>query len=81
MTLLSRPSYLPGTLVLHHSLQATETKYPLIVLVTETLPEDARQVLKRSEIQIKEVEIITPPSRHDPSKTEARFLDVWTKIL
>jgi len=81
LTLLSRSSYLAGTMVLYHSLQATGTKYPLVVLVTTTLPDEARQVLRRSGIQMIEVELIMlPPSRFDPAGTAARFLDIWTKI-
>lgn len=81
MTLISRQSYLAGTLVLHHSLQATNPKYPFIVLVTPTLPIAAREILKRSGIETKEVELLMLPSeRYDPSKTAARFADIWTKV-
>lgn len=80
MTLLTRPSYLPGTLVLHYSLQAVKSKYPLIVVVTRSLPADARAILERAGIEIKEVDLLLLPStRFDPSKTEARFADIWTK--
>lgn len=81
MTLLSRSSYLAGALVLHHSLQAVEAKYPLIVLVTPTLPEEALQILTQSRIETKQVELLLlPESRYEQSKTEVRFADVWTKI-
>jgi hypothetical protein len=81
MTLLSRQSYLAGTLVLHHSLQATKPKYPFVVLVTSTLSIAAKEILKRSGIEMKEVELLMlPPERYDPTKTAARFADIWTKV-
>lgn len=81
MTLLSRQSYLPGTVVLYHSLRATRPKYPLIVLVTSTLSTSARRFLERAGIQTEEISILPlAPSRHDPSQTDARFADTWTKL-
>ena len=81
VTLLSRPSYLAGTMVLHHSLQETQPKYPLVVMVTASLPRDSREILERSGIKTVEVDLLMlPVSRFDPSKTEARFNDIWTKI-
>ncbi|KIM24985.1 glycosyltransferase family 8 protein [Serendipita vermifera MAFF 305830] len=81
MTLLSRSSYLAGAMVLHHSLQAAKAKYPLIILVTSTLPEEDLQILARSGIETKQVELLLlPESRYDQSKTEARFTDIWTKV-
>lgn len=81
MTLLSRTSYLAGTLVLYHSLMATKPKYPFVVAVTDTLPQDAQETLKRFGIELVTVDLlILPASRFDPSKTEARFTDIWTKV-
>lgn len=81
LTLLSRPSYLAGTLALHASLKRTSTKYPFLVLITSTLPKEARDVLERSGIPTKEVDLLLlPGERFDPKKTEARFKDIWTKI-
>jgi hypothetical protein len=81
MTLLSRDNYLAGTLVLHYSLQATKPKYPFVVLVTSTLSIEAREILKGSGVEMKETELLLlPPERYDPTKTAARFADIWTKI-
>lgn len=81
MTLLSRHSYLAGTLVLHHSLMATKPQYPFVVLVTSTLSTEARDILKRSGIEMKEIDLLLlPPDRWDPTKTAARFADIWTKV-
>ncbi|KAG8760380.1 hypothetical protein FRC14_003237 [Serendipita sp. 396] len=81
MTLLSNTAYLPGTLILYHSLQATKPKYPLIVLITPALPEDSKQMLERSGIETLLIDRFAPPvNRFDPSKTFARFADIWTKV-
>jgi len=81
VTLLSQASYLPGTLVLHHSLRATKTIYPLIVMITRSLPEKSRQVLDHLGIPVQEVDALhLPACRYDQSQTEARFADVWTKL-
>ncbi|KAJ4486271.1 glycosyltransferase family 8 protein [Lentinula aciculospora] len=52
VTLLTKTSYLPGVLVLDHGLRAVESKYPLVVMVTPTLGEDARAVLDKCSIEI-----------------------------
>lgn len=81
VTLLSRPSYLAGTMVLYHSLKEVTSKYPLVVMITSTLPTDVREILDRSGIETIEVDLLMlPASRYDQSKTEARFSDIWTKI-
>lgn len=81
VTLLSQSSYLPGTIVLHHSLQATRAIYPLIVMTTKSLPETARQILDHLEITVREVDALHLPAwRFDQSQTEDRFTDIWTKL-
>jgi hypothetical protein len=81
VTLLSQASYLPGTLVLHHSLQATQTIYPLIIMITRSLPEKSRQVLDSLGIPVREVEALhLPAQRYDQSQTEERFTEIWTKL-
>ncbi|KAG8835470.1 hypothetical protein FRC17_003037 [Serendipita sp. 399] len=82
MTLLSNTAYLPGTLILHHSLQATKPKYPLIALITQDLPDDSKQMLEKSGIETLLIDRFAPPvTRFDPSKTFARFADIWTKVV
>jgi hypothetical protein len=71
---------LPGTLVLHQSLNAVGSKYPLIVMAT-ALPSDARDVLKRRGIEIIDVDTLLPePGVHKLAEHDARFADTWTKL-
>jgi hypothetical protein len=81
VTLLTNTSYLAGVLVLHSSLLAVNSKYPLVVMVTPSLPEDARAVLCKRCICIREVTDLQPPKgRHTVHSHDARFADTWTKL-
>lgn len=80
-TLLTRTSYLPGVLVLNYGLKSVKSRYPLLVLVTPALPQDARQVLKTLGIILHEVDTLRPEAeRHTLSEHDARFADTWTKL-
>lgn len=81
VTLLTKTSYLPGTLVLDHGLRAVESKYPLVVMITSSLPEDARNVLQKRGILTREVETLQPgEGAHTLATHDARFADTWTKL-
>ena len=90
VTLLSKMSYLPGTLVLARSLRTTKpegphgyvgSKYPLVVMVTPQLPQDARDLLSKENIATREVDILMPTEgTHVLSSADARFADTWTKL-
>jgi len=81
VTLLTNTSYLAGVLVLHNCLRAVNSKYPLVVMVTPSLPEDARAVLRERRICIREVKTLQPPEgRHTLHGHDARFADTWTKL-
>lgn len=81
VTLLTTTSYLAGVLVLHSCLRAVNSKYPLVVMVTPLLPEDARAVLRKRRICIREVKSLQPPEgRHATVSHDARFADTWTKL-
>ena len=45
-TLLTRPSYLPGVVILAHTLKKQNSKYPLVVLVTPGLPQECVEVVQ-----------------------------------
>ncbi|EDR15646.1 glycosyltransferase family 8 protein [Laccaria bicolor S238N-H82] len=64
VTLLTKTSYLPGVLVLHHGLRAVESKHPLVVMVTPSLPRSARDVLRKQGITLREVETLQPREGH-----------------
>jgi hypothetical protein len=80
VTLLTKTSYLPGVLVLDHTLRSVDSAFPLIVMATPTLPQDARSVLERRGISIRPIESLNPPGGHSLSSYDARFADTWTKL-
>lgn len=81
VTLLTKAEYLPGALVVEASLRAVGSKYPLVIMVTSSLSEKAREVLSRRGVKMREIERVDPAeglvtiSAHD-----ARFADTWTKL-
>lgn len=81
VTLLTSPGYLPGVLVLHASLVAVGSKYPLVAAVTPKLSEDARDVLRKRGVMVREVEPLRPEEgTHQLSDHDARFAETWTKL-
>ncbi|BFZ57744.1 hypothetical protein PYCC9005_004797 [Savitreella phatthalungensis] len=77
-TLLTRETYLPGLIVLHYSLRAVESAFPLIVLYTDTLSQNARDVIASLGIRAVHVDPILPPPK--VSLIAERFADTWTKL-
>lgn len=81
VTLLTKTSYLPGALVLDYSLRSVGSQYPLVVMATPKLPQEAREVLKNKGITIKEVEYLQPEEGvHSLGGHDSRFADTWTKL-
>lgn len=78
VTLLTQPSYLAGTLILHHSLTAVGSKYPLIVLVSRDLPKECRDTLSLVGIEVVETDKISPES--ESTTLETRFKEAWSKL-
>jgi len=74
-------SYLPGTLVLDQTLRSVGSQYPLVVLITPQLPQDARDVLEKKNIIVKEVETLQPEEGiHKLPPEDIRFAQCWTKL-
>ncbi|TFK76982.1 nucleotide-diphospho-sugar transferase [Pluteus cervinus] len=81
VTLLTKPSYLAGTLVLDNDLRVVGSKYPLVVMITPGLGQDARNVLVKRGIPIIDVETLQPAEgTHTLSAHDQRFADTWTKL-
>jgi len=81
VTLLTRTNYLPGVLVLNHTLRSVNSAFPLIVMATPSLPQDACSVLERRGIPIRHIESLRPPGELPSlSPHDARFADTWTKL-
>ncbi len=81
-TLLTKRSYLAGALVLHQSLVEQQSAYPLVVFATQELPQDARDILQRRGIRVREIEYLQPPAdkQADFDEHDLRFQDTWTKL-
>ncbi|EPQ60695.1 nucleotide-diphospho-sugar transferase [Gloeophyllum trabeum ATCC 11539] len=81
VSLVTKTEYLPGILVVDHCLKSVGSRYPLVVMVTPTLPEEARNVLARRGIAMREVERLSPRAgSHKLAAHDARFDDTWTKL-
>ena len=81
VTLLTRESYLAGTLVLNHSLLSVGSKYELIVMVTPELSLRARDVLSKEGVRMKDITRLDPTEgAHQLAAHDARFGDTWTKL-
>lgn len=76
-TLLTNSKYLPGLLALDFSLKSVGSKYPLVVLYTDTLEADAHAALKARGVLKKRVEYLLP-SAHKDFGSEVRFYDCWS---
>lgn len=81
VTLLTKNSYLAGVLVLDLCLRMVNSKYPLVVMVTPSLPEEARAVIRKRQIKTREVKVLRPPEgKHTLAADDSRFADTWTKL-
>ena len=85
VTLLTRSSYLPGVITLAHSLSTHATLYPLIVLVTPSLPESSVRALELESVHnplvvVHPVEPLLLPNNQKMTLIASRFEDTWTKL-
>ena len=85
VTLLTAPSYLPGVITLAYGLSLQKTVYPLIVLVTRSLPPYCMRALElersqNSNILIQNIEPLLPPHYQKMTLIASRFQDTWTKL-
>ena len=83
VTLLTRPSYLPGVITLAYSLRKHATAYPLVVLVTPSLSESCLHALEieahsNPDLTVHPVEPLLPSG--PVTLIAARFEDTWTKL-
>lgn len=81
VTLLTAPAYLPGVLVLNQTLRSVGSKYPLVLMVTPSLPCEARDVIKKRGIAIRDIDHLYPEENvHKLATHDSRFRDTWTKL-
>ncbi|GJJ09519.1 hypothetical protein Clacol_003742 [Clathrus columnatus] len=79
VTLLTKDSYLPGTLVLNQSLIDVKSRYELVVMITAGVSDDIRQILALEGIKVKQITRLEPPGLSSV-KRDKRFDDTWTKL-
>ena len=85
VTLLTRSSYLPGVIILAHSLSSHKTTYPLIVLVTPSLPAYSLRAMELEStnntlLRIHPIDPLILPNKQKATLIASRFEDTWTKL-
>lgn len=88
ITLITRPSYLAGVIVLAHTLAKSRSKFPIVVLYTPTIGEEALEALHEEAIDggyiiLQETRFLLPPQNDADKPIEVaaeRFEDTWTKL-
>ena len=85
MTLLTRASYLPGVITLAYSLSLQKSAYPLIVLVTPSVPLSCLRALELEckhdpNILVQMIEPLLLPDNQKTTLIASRFEDTWTKL-
>ena len=83
VTLLTRPSYLPGVITLAYSLRKHASAYPLVVLVTPSLSASSLHALEleahnNPDLTVHPAEPLLPSG--PVTLIAARFEDTWTKL-
>ncbi len=59
VAMITNTMYLPGCLVLAHSLRAVDSKYPLIVMLCD-IPDEAKELLTMAGVQVMDVGKLVP---------------------
>lgn len=80
VTLLTQPNYLIGVRALARSLALSNSRYPLVVMVTANIDADARALLEQDGCVVTEVAPLRPRPQLQESYANARFAEVWTKL-
>ncbi len=79
-TLLTQSNYLVGVRTLRASLEKSGSPYPLVVIVTDGIDAQSRQLLEDDGCLLREVEPLRPGSELQDHYANARFAEVWTKL-
>ena len=80
VTLLTKPSYLAGTLVVDYGLRKVNSKYPFVAMISSDLPQTCVDILKLRGIETVPIQRLTPKSMHNGIIKEERFRDTWCKL-
>ncbi|KIX96677.1 uncharacterized protein Z520_07396 [Fonsecaea multimorphosa CBS 102226] len=86
VTLVTKPSYLPGVIVLAHTLDQHQSKYPLLVQYTDSLGDKALAALQEEaeiygRMKLERVSLLLPKKDQENTGSVAeRFKDTFTKL-
>ncbi|OQU97399.1 hypothetical protein CLAIMM_03332 [Cladophialophora immunda] len=86
VTLVTKPTYLPGVIVLAHTLDKHKSNYPLLVQYTDSLGDKALAALQEEaenygRIQLERVPLLLPRKDQENTGSVAeRFKDTFTKL-
>ncbi|KAL3461629.1 nucleotide-diphospho-sugar transferase [Aspergillus heterothallicus] len=78
-TLITNTEYLSGLLTLEFSLRKSESKYPLLVLYTDSFPPEGHAALDARGILKRRVPYLLPTVSKD-FVNDVRFYDCWSKL-
>ena len=80
-TLITKPSYLAGVIVLAYTLRRQKSQYPLVVLYTDALTGDSVTALQNEceklNLVLKKTEALLPRSDVKITLIAERFGDTW----
>ena len=87
VTLVTSPSYLPGAIILAHSLIKHNSAYPLLIQYTSSLGKECIQACEfeasrtSGRIILQQVELLLPrPGQENTGSVAERFKDTFTKL-
>ncbi|SFT40089.1 Lipopolysaccharide biosynthesis protein, LPS:glycosyltransferase [Kosakonia arachidis] len=80
VTLLTQPGYLRGVETLQHSLRASGSPWPLVVMVTPAIDDNLRQHLQMLGCRVKDVPVVGPDPALAHRYANERFAEVWSKL-
>jgi len=80
VTLLTQPNYVIGVRTLRASLAASGSDAPLVVMVTDAIDEETRQLLRSDGCLLRDVAPLRPLNGATGGYANARFAEVWTKL-
>ncbi|KAI5782379.1 glycosyltransferase family 8 protein [Peziza echinospora] len=78
-TLVTNNNYVSGLLTLDYSLKAAGSKYPLVALYTDSLPQSGLHAIRQRNIATKRIPYLSPAASYDFSN-DPRFNDCWSKL-
>lgn len=78
-TVITNTAYLPGLLTLDYSLRRVGSKYPLVVLYTDSFPAEGHAALDARGIKKRHVPYLLPSVPKDFTN-DVRFYDCWSKL-